>query len=95
MPDGNARQGQNTVGEFVIPAEIADLNLFPATEVKPEDVGALTLARKDGAPVLTSSWGTVAPVVGPHRRGRVRDPCRALLRWITAVPRTADREGLF
>ncbi|GJF25021.1 MULTISPECIES: hypothetical protein [Streptomyces] len=63
MPDENVQQGQDTVGEFVIPAEITDLNLLPATEVKPEDVGTLTLAYKDGAPVLTLSGGTVAPVV--------------------------------
>ncbi|WP_406507157.1 hypothetical protein [Streptomyces sp. NBC_00212] len=42
-------------------AEVTDLGLIPATEIKPEDVGTLSLRYTDGVPVLVVSGGTVTP----------------------------------
>lgn len=60
-------------------------NLIPASEVKPEDIGALSLHYADGVPVLVVSGGTVVPagitivdnegaVVGAYIAGPVPAP---------------------
>ncbi|MFF2964876.1 hypothetical protein ACFVT1_39785 [Streptomyces sp. NPDC057963] len=42
-------------------SEVTDLGLIPATEVKPEDAGLLSLRYVDGVPQLVVSGGTVIP----------------------------------
>ncbi|MBU3064421.1 hypothetical protein KO481_23165 [Nocardia sp. NEAU-G5] len=41
--------------------ETTDLGVIPISEIKPEDVGTLTLTYTDGVPGLTLSGGTVVP----------------------------------
>ncbi|MFI5782831.1 hypothetical protein [Nocardia sp. NPDC051570] len=41
--------------------ETTDLGVIPVSEIKPEDVGTLTLTYTDGAPSSTISGGTVVP----------------------------------
>ncbi|MER5618922.1 hypothetical protein [Streptomyces sp. NPDC002215] len=42
-------------------AEVTDLGLIPATEVKSEDIGTLSLRHVDGQPQLVVSGGTLVP----------------------------------
>jgi hypothetical protein len=42
-------------------AEATDLGFIPATEVKPEDIGALSLRYVDGVPVVVVSGGQGVP----------------------------------
>ncbi|MFD7496410.1 hypothetical protein ACFV8T_29165 [Streptomyces sp. NPDC059832] len=42
-------------------AEVTDLELVPASDVKPEDVGTLSLRHVDGVPQLVISGGTYIP----------------------------------
>ncbi|MGW8782595.1 hypothetical protein ACWGNM_31655 [Streptomyces sp. NPDC055796] len=42
--------------------EATEPKLIPADQVKPEDIGTLSLRYIDGAPVLVVSGGTVIPV---------------------------------
>ncbi|MFE7267807.1 hypothetical protein ACFU9B_38300 [Streptomyces sp. NPDC057592] len=42
-------------------SEVTALGLIPATEVKPEDAGLLSLRYVDGVPQLVVSGGTVIP----------------------------------
>ncbi|MEU9033059.1 hypothetical protein AB0D46_37285 [Streptomyces sp. NPDC048383] len=45
--------------------EVTDLGLIPSSEVKPDDVGALSVRYVDGVPVLVVTGGAVG------------SPCRA------------------
>ncbi|MFE4336614.1 hypothetical protein ACFRQM_46935 [Streptomyces sp. NPDC056831] len=41
--------------------EAAEPALIPASEVKPEDIGTLSLEYRDGQPVIVVSGGTMIP----------------------------------
>ncbi|MFF5488724.1 hypothetical protein [Streptomyces virginiae] len=43
------------------PTSVTDLGLIPVTEVKPEEVGSLSLRYTDGTPVLVVTGGAVIP----------------------------------
>lgn len=45
--------------------QITDVTTVPASEVKPEDVGTLSLRYVDGAPVLVITGGHLAPSAIP------------------------------
>ncbi|MFI7240266.1 hypothetical protein [Streptomyces cyaneofuscatus] len=52
------------VGEIpstVISSETTDVPLISESEIKPEDIGSLSLRYADGVPVLVVSGGTVIP----------------------------------
>ncbi|UGY94409.1 hypothetical protein [Streptomyces gobiensis] len=63
VPVAQARSG--SANPVVVPTEEVkpetNLGLIPATEVKPEDIGTLSLRYVDGVPQLVVNGGTHAP----------------------------------
>ncbi|GAA2799050.1 hypothetical protein GCM10010441_25100 [Kitasatospora paracochleata] len=53
--------GLGEIPSTVVTPEIADATLLPADQVKPEDIGTLSIEYRDGQPVIVVSGGTAIP----------------------------------
>ncbi|MFF4104375.1 hypothetical protein [Streptomyces sp. NPDC001903] len=57
-PEQAANLGLTPTPEGAVPTELV---LIPASEVKPEDIGTLSIEYREGQPVIVVSGGTVIP----------------------------------